>query len=103
MKFQLSIVKSAAIAMAVASLATATFAQTIPTSLVMGIDPHFRPMSFAGTDGKVIGFDVEMAEELGKRLKATVTIDGMAFDGIIPALQGKRIDLTEMVVTPQRQ
>jgi ABC-type amino acid transport substrate-binding protein len=92
-----------AVVLGLAILVPAASAQTMPNSLVLGVDPHFRPMSFASPDGKIIGFDIELAEELGKRLGAKIRIDDMAFDGIIPALQGKRIDLTDMVITPQRQ
>jgi len=82
---------------------TAAMAQDMPTKLTFGVDPNFRPISFAAPDGKVIGFSIELADELSKKLGVPISIEGMAFDGILPALIGKRIDLTQQIVTPQRQ
>lgn len=80
----------------------AASAQEAPAKLVFGVDPNFRPISFAGPDGTLIGLSIDLANELGKKMGVEMSIEGMAFDGIIPALQGKRIDLTQQVVTPQR-
>ena len=74
------------------------------TSLTVGADPHFRPISFVDESGDIVGFDVDFANALGKHLGIPVKYEGMAWDGIIPALQARKIDaITNMVITEERQ
>jgi ABC-type amino acid transport substrate-binding protein len=74
------------------------------TTLTAGADPHFRPISFLDESGKIIGFDVDFVEALGKQLGIETKYEGMAWDGIIPALQAKKIDaITNMVITDERK
>lgn len=70
-------------------------AQPLPlvseNTLTIGMSPTFPPFEYV-VDGKTIGFDVDLADLLTKKLNlsfATLPID---FKGIIPALTGKRID-----------
>jgi ABC-type amino acid transport substrate-binding protein len=67
-------------------------------------DPDYRPMSFADASGKLIGYDVDFATELAAHLKIPLQYQGMAWDGIIPALQGHKIDaITSIVDSPKRR
>ncbi|MCS0502162.1 ABC transporter substrate-binding protein [Ancylobacter mangrovi] len=98
-----------------ASLAVAAFigiqalpsraeAQEAFTSLKVGADPDYRPISFTDESGKLVGFDVDFATALGKHMGVPVDYQGMAWDGIIPALQAKKIDaITSIVVTDERK
>jgi len=71
----------------------------------VGGDPDYRPMSFSDSSGKMIGYDVEFATKLlAARLGVPVKFEGMAWDGIIPALQAGKIDmLTQLVITDKRK
>src|SRR5262249_43267228 len=62
-----------------------------PGKLTWGSSPTFKPFEFM-RDGKAQGFDVDLMEELGKRVNLTSTMMGMEFKGVIPALLGNRID-----------
>jgi len=74
------------------------------TKLSVGADPDFRPISFMGPDGALQGYDVDFAQALGKHLGVPVDYQGMAWDGIIPALQASKIDaITNIVITDARK
>lgn len=59
--------------------------------LIIGVSADYPPFEYF-SDGKVVGFDIELLEEIAKRLHLTVEFKDMNFDGIIAALQSKRID-----------
>ncbi|MDQ0392806.1 ABC transporter substrate-binding protein [Labrys monachus] len=87
-------------AFAFAALPPASAAET----LKVGADPDFKPISFADPSGKLIGFDPDFAASLAEHMGATLDYQGVAWDGILPALQGGKIDaITNMVVTDKRK
>jgi polar amino acid transport system substrate-binding protein len=69
---------------------------------------HLHEVSMArhiGRDGKTpIGFNPDMSRLIAKKLGLRVEIVDVAFDNIIPALQGNRYDMTatSMSATPER-
>lgn len=71
--------------------------------LTWGSSPTFKPFEFM-RDGQAQGFDVDLMENLGKRLNLTSTMMGMEFKGVIPALLGNRIDagVSGLYVTAER-
>jgi len=60
---------------------------------VVGIDGDYPPYSFIGDDGKATGFDVESIQWIAQKMGFEVEIKPVAWDGIIPALLAKKIDL----------
>lgn len=72
-------------------------------ALTFGVAATFAPFEFQ-KDGKLTGFDIEMIEALSKKLSLKPTPMNMEFKGLIPALQGKRIDLinSAMYMNAQR-
>ena len=69
-----------------------------PGEIVVGISADYPPYESMGTDGKVEGFDVDMANELAKYMGAEgkdvkVTFKNMDFSSIITALQSGQIDV----------
>jgi ABC-type amino acid transport substrate-binding protein len=70
----------------------------------VGADSDFRPISFTDKSGKMIGYDVDFATALAAHLGVPLHYEGMAWDGIIPALQGQKIDaITDIVITDKRK
>jgi len=61
--------------------------------LVIGLDDNFPPMGFRGKNGEIVGFDIDMAKEVGKRMGVKVTFKPVEWDGIILSLNNKDIDL----------
>lgn len=72
--------------------------------LTWGSSPTFKPFEFM-VDGKPTGFDVDLMDELSKRVGLASTMMGMEFKGVIPALLGNRIDVgvSGLYVTAERQ
>ncbi len=60
---------------------------------VNGIDFGFPPFGFVDKDGKPAGFDVESLNWIAKKMGFKVKHQPMDWDGIIPALLAKKIDI----------
>jgi polar amino acid transport system substrate-binding protein len=72
-------------------------------SLTYGVAATFAPFEFQ-KDGQPTGFDIDMINALSKQLKLAPKAMNMEFKGLIPALQGGRIDIVNsaMYINPQR-
>jgi polar amino acid transport system substrate-binding protein len=73
-------------------------------NLVIGLDDAFPPMGFRQADGKLVGFDIDAAEEVGKRLGIKITWQPTAWDGVIHSLNSKKFDCiwNGMTITEER-
>jgi len=60
--------------------------------LTFGSTPSFQPFEYMAGD-KLVGFDIEMGDLLAAKMGLTAEPLQMAFDGLLPALQGNRIDI----------
>ncbi|NVN89420.1 MAG: amino acid ABC transporter substrate-binding protein [Desulfuromonadales bacterium] len=60
--------------------------------LMIGLDDSFPPMGFRQADGKLVGFDIDAAEEVGKRLAIKIEWQPTAWDGVIHSLNAKKFD-----------
>ncbi|HVG59208.1 MAG TPA: ABC transporter substrate-binding protein, partial [Hyalangium sp.] len=72
--------------------------------LRVAIDATYPPMEFL-EGGQPVGFDVELARELARRLGVTAEFIVMDWDGILAGLTSGRYDiiLSSMNITPARQ
>lgn len=63
-------------------------------TLTIGSDTTFPPAEFmAGKDGNTaVGYDVDLAKAIGKKLGVKIKFESASFDGILPAL-GSKYDL----------
>lgn len=74
-------------------------------SYINGIDPNYPPFAYVDEKtGQPAGFDVDAMNWIAKKMGFTVTHKPMAWDGIIPALQAKEIDMicSGMSITKDR-
>ncbi len=62
-----------------------------PLSLEMGLSADYPPFEFK-KNGQIMGFDVDLAQEISKELGYPLSIKDMDFSSLIPALQSGRID-----------
>jgi polar amino acid transport system substrate-binding protein len=76
-------------------------AQTVP--LKTGVDGTFAPHAFPDMQGGVQGFNIDLAHELGRKLKREVTIDTTQFSGLLPALQAGTYDFIIAPVTATKE
>lgn len=60
--------------------------------LQLSINPTNPPQQFIDKDGKLQGLNVELADELSKRLCLTIELVRMDFPAMIPAMNAGRID-----------
>ena len=73
---------------------------------VNGIDPNYPPFAYIDEKtGEPAGFDVDSLNWIAKTMGITITHKPMAWDGIIPALQAKQIDMIDsgMSITEERK
>ena len=72
--------------------------------LRVGVEGAYPPFSSVGPDGKLKGFDIDIANALCVEMKAQCTLVQQDFDGMIPALQAKKLDVivASMSITPER-
>lgn len=61
--------------------------------LIVGMEVQFYPFEYSDRDGKPIGFDVDIAALAAKELGVELEIKDMEWSGLIPSLQGGKIDL----------
>lgn len=73
--------------------------------LVVSTDPNYAPQSFLQPDGKFIGFDIDVATEIGKRLGVTVEFVTPGWDVITAGSWAGRWDISvgSMTITTARQ
>ena len=71
----------------------------------IGVEGAYPPFSQIGTDGKLKGFDIDIANALCEQMKAQCTMVQQEFDGMIPSLQAKKIDavIASMSSTDERK
>jgi polar amino acid transport system substrate-binding protein len=86
----------------VAALAAQTVLAQEPP-LRTGVDGTFAPHAFPNLAGGIQGFNVELANEIAKRLKRRIEIDATQFSGLIPALQAGTYDFIAAPVTVTKE
>jgi len=73
---------------------------------VLGLDDQFPPMGFRGEgNNEIVGFDIDLAKEVAKKLGVKVEFKPVAWDGIIPSLNKGDIDViwNGMTITEERK
>nr|WP_295468164.1 glutamine ABC transporter substrate-binding protein GlnH [Mesorhizobium sp.] len=97
--------------MKLSTLAFAAFATAMAivqpsraADLIVATDTAFVPFEFKEGD-KYVGFDIDMWDAIAKEIGVTYTLQPMDFNGIIPALQTKQVDvaLAGITIKPERQ
>ena len=59
--------------------------------LYVGTNAEFMPYEYL-ENGEMVGFDIDLMEAIGKELGYEIVWSNMGFDGLLPALQMKKID-----------
>lgn len=76
------------------------------TKLIVGVDDAFPPMTYREEGSNdLIGFDVDMGEEIAKRIGVELEWQPVEWKGIVQSLKTNKIDLVicGMTITPERQ
>jgi polar amino acid transport system substrate-binding protein len=83
-------------------LATSAYAQE-PPPLRAAVDGTFAPHAFPNLSGGYQGFNVDLANEIAKRLKRKIVIDAAQFSGLVPALQAGTYDFLAAPTTVTKE
>ncbi|ATB70622.1 polar amino acid-binding periplasmic protein [Sulfurospirillum diekertiae] len=82
-----------------------TLVNSAERPLIVGMELQYPPFEMSDKDGTPSGVSVDLAKALGKYLGREVTIENIAWDGLIPSLKTGKIDLiiSSMTITDERQ
>jgi arginine/lysine/histidine/glutamine transport system substrate-binding and permease protein len=85
-----------------------TTSSTSPNSglktLKVATDPTFIPFQMKNINGDLEGFDIDLMNAIAQVVGLTVKWQSLPFDGMISALQAKRVDaaISGITITPER-
>ena len=88
-----------------ASFSTASFAADLLDeikargAIKVGLEGTYPPFNYQDENGKLTGFEVELAEALAKELGVKAEFQPTKWDGILAALESKRLDVVINQVT----
>ena len=104
MKIKKMLMKSVLVA-GVATLLSAPAMAKEYKNIRIATEGAFAPWNMINSNGKLIGFDVELAEDLCKRMKVKCTLQPQEWGGIIPSLKAGKYDaiMAAMTITPKRK
>ena len=74
------------------------------TPIKTGIDATFAPHAMPKLGGGLEGFNIDLANELAKRMGRPIEIEGTEFSALIPGMNAKKYDflIAPTTVTPER-
>ncbi|MFO7820013.1 MAG: basic amino acid ABC transporter substrate-binding protein [Halanaerobacter sp.] len=72
--------------------------------LTIGMSADYKPFEYTDDDGEIVGFDVDVANEIADQLGVEVEFVDTAFSGLIPGLKSEKYDLimSAMTITEKR-
>ena len=73
--------------------------------ITIATEGAYAPWNFSTADGKLDGFEIELAKDLCRRMDVEYTMVPQAWDGIIPSLNAGKYDaiMAAMTITPKRE
>ena len=77
----------------------------LPGKIVIGLDDNFPPMGFRDDKNELVGFDIDLAREAGKRLGIEVEFKPIDWNAKEAELSGKRVDVlwNGLTITEERK
>lgn len=74
-------------------------------TLSVGVEGTYPPFSFQDENGKLSGFEVDFSEALGKQLGVKVKFQPTKWDGMLAALESRRLDvvINQVTISEERQ
>ena len=80
-------------------------APVVAKAIVIGLDDNFPPMGFRDEKNELVGFDIDLAKEAGKRLGMEVSFKPIDWSAKESELNGNRIDVlwNGLTITEERK
>ncbi|WP_345813282.1 ABC transporter substrate-binding protein [Paraburkholderia sp. PREW-6R] len=96
--------KKLALCVALAVMATGAVAKEWKTVRI-GVDASYPPFESKAASGQMVGFDVDLTRALCAKMNVRCVWVEQDFDGMIPALKGRKFDMivSSLTVTDQRR
>ena len=89
---------AATLLLAAFAVQTAAHAQAPNWAKVrIGVEANYPPFSQMSPDGKFSGFDIDIANAICADMKAECTMVAQEWDGMMPALNAKKLDRKSVV------
>ncbi|WP_242678636.1 transporter substrate-binding domain-containing protein [Psychrobacter pygoscelis] len=78
---------------------------TAALDIKIATESSYRPFSYTDANGKLVGYEIDLANALCEQMKANCEIISQDWDGLIPGLNAKKFDaiIAGMSITPERQ
>ena len=94
-----------ALSLLVGLSAAASSYAALPQTVRIGTDATYAPFSSKDAKGDFVGFDIDLGNEMCKRMEVKCTWVGSDFDSLIPSLKAKKIDaiISSLSITEKRQ
>lgn len=72
--------------------------------LIVGTEATFPPFEYYNENNEIVGFDIDIAKQIANALGVNLKVVDIAFDGLIPSLLTKKIDMViaGMTITNER-
>ncbi|OCG08709.1 arginine ABC transporter substrate-binding protein [Gilliamella sp. wkB178] len=86
-------------------LASSAFMAQAAETLTIGTEATYAPFEFTNDKNEIVGFDIDVINKICDEMKASCKIVNQSFDGLIPSLKTRRIDvaIAGIDITPERQ
>ena len=74
------------------------------SKIYVGTNAEFAPFEYLEKD-EIVGFDIDLLKAAAEEMNLEIEIKDMSFDGLLPALQAKKVDMiiAGMTATPERE
>ena len=95
---------AAVLALGIGRSAALALPASAQQKLRIGTEAAYKPFAFVLPSGELTGFDVDITKALCAQMAVECEIVNQSFDGLIPALNAKKIDaiIASMSITPDR-
>ena len=74
--------------------------------ITLATSPDYPPFEFLISENgqsKIVGFDIELAKEIAKKIGVELEIKQMDFDALIPALKSGQVDMVITGMSPNEE
>ena len=68
-----------------------------------GTDGAYPPFNYVNDEGELVGFEIEVLEEISKRTGLEIEVEAMAWDGIFGQMDSEKIDSVVCCISPSEE